>query len=239
MALRKTFTFNGENSSYYGLYISGAKVFNTTRRSYTKVPVPSRNGDFIQSDNRYENQVYQYEAFLFGDVERKTDDIASWLLSAKGYCRLEDDYHPDFYRKAFFGENMEYELTDLIGGTGVITFDCKPGKWLKSGEHIVTITEANSHIFNPTKFDAEPIIRIYGKGSVTINGYTVTLDRKGSVYAEVDCEAKQVIENTGAFMNDSVTITNWKFPVLSPGKNTIILGSGVTKVEVIPNWWTV
>ena len=29
------------------------------------------------------------------------------------------------------------------------------------------------------------------------------------------------------------------FPVLSPGENTITLGSGITQIQITPRWWVV
>ena len=37
--------------------------------------------------------------------------------------------------------------------------------------------------------------------------------------------------------NGNVELSDYNFPVLVPGTNTITLGTGITKVEITPRWW--
>ena len=116
-----------------------------------------------------------------------------------------------------------------------MTFDCDARRFLKNGDNIITLT-ANGSIFNPTYFDAKPLIRAYGTGSFTINDITVTIT-SANVYTDVDCEIMDAYKGT-TNCNSNISTTNNEFPALRPGANNITL-SGITKLEITPRWWTI
>jgi phage-related protein len=86
-------------------------------------------------------------------------------------------------------------------------------------------------VYNPTLFDAKPLIRVYGKGSITVNGETMEWSGS-SEYVDIDCDIQDCYY-MGANMNNYVT---GDFPVLSPGDNVIAF-TGSTSVRITPRWW--
>lgn len=233
------FTFNGVDSVSYGLYVSGDKTFNSAEKDYTKVSVPGRNGDLLYFNNRYKNVNLSYRGVVICDYEAHTEEIRSWLLSADGYCRLEDSYHPNEFRMAAFAGPIDFNTYMLNAGETTIMFDCKPERWLKSGEQWLSIETGNRIINNPTKFSAKPIIRVYGYGRFVIGNETVEITNPGesSAYIDIDCEIQDCYEGT-INQNKYVIISN-NWPVLKPGSNGVtILDSEITKIQIKPRWWT-
>lgn len=246
MAVRKYFTFNGESSKDYGIYLTGNNTFNGTTKRQSKTTVQGRNGDVIISDDSYENQDYPYTVGMFANTETELDEkienFRSWLLSSYGYCRLEDDYHPNEYRMAQFAGDINLTITNLLHAEGNISFDCKPQRFLKSGEKAIEFTTSGS-IENPTRFGSKPLITITGVGKVNIGLGHITIS-EGFTWDEitVDCEQCNCYGALGYNANKYVTV-DWNtyshyFPVLGAGHNDVYLGDGISKVVITPRWWT-
>lgn len=185
-AIFKALTFNGESSRTYGVYITGQAVYNAPTRDVEMVTIPGRSGAFPLDHGRFENIEGTYPAGTFADNEEDfaaaISDFRNALCAAKGYCRLEDEYNPDEYRLAIYKSGLEVEPAQLKAGEFDITFECKPQRYLKSGETAVTIG-ASTALTNPTRFEASPEIRVKGYGTVAFNGYQVEIP--DAVYGDV------------------------------------------------------
>lgn len=228
-------TFNGVNSLVNGLYVSGSRTFNSAEKDYTKVSVPGRSGDLLIFNNRYKNVEVVYDAIVIDDYANRTEDIRAWLLSANGYCRLEDTYHPNEFRMASFSGPIDFDTVMLEAGATELTFDCKPQRWLKIGEVPIIIEATEQTITNPTLFQAKPLIRVYGAGVIGIGNSSITVLTAGANYIDIDCDTQNCYEGTNN-KNYQVEISKW--PILQPGPNTISFEGGITKVQIIPRWWT-
>ncbi len=141
----KKLIFDGQSSGDYGVYITGEAVFNAPVRDVEMVEIPGRNGTLALDKGRFENIEVSYPAGIFADNERDFAEAVSsfrnFLCSRSGYCRLEDDYNPDEYRMAVYKSGLEVDPRKLMAGEFDLVFDCKPQRWLKSGEDPVTIGE--------------------------------------------------------------------------------------------------
>ena len=235
-----SFTFNGKDSwEDFGVYIGGQGTYNAPQRVITKTSIPGRNGDLLHDEGRYMNATVTYNIVVMHEFREKTDELRAWLLSPTTYVRLTDTYHPDEYRMAIVSGGLDFETSayNLTGKTQVI-FDCKPQRFLKSGENTITLT-ASGTVTNPTLFDSKPLITVYGNGvcSFTLRNKTVTITDVSS-YVVVDSESMNVYKGATS-MNDKVTLSDEGFPVLIPGNNGIALGGNTTKIEIVGRWWTI
>jgi len=174
-------TFGGVNSADYGIYISGEGVFNAPKRAVEMVTIPGRNGEFVLDQGRYENITVTYPAFNFepGDYETFASRLANFrnaICSQKGYQRLTDTFHPDEYRMAVYTDGLEIKPIKYNTASQFdIVFDCKPQRFLTSGETAVTMTSGQS-ITNPTLFDSQPMLEVYGYGNIRIGGDVISID---------------------------------------------------------------
>lgn len=206
-------------------------------KKYSVVSVPGRNGALHIDTGAYNNYTQPYEIGIRASekgLSRTARDIAQWLYTPNGYCRLEDSYEPDVYRMAYFSgpQDIENILNQL--GRATIEFSCKPQRFLKSGEIAVKVP-SRENINNPTAFKALPLITIVGSGQgrLQIGEYVVEIQSlDGNLI--LDCDLQNAYYGT---TNLNSTISAPDFPVLIPGDNKITY-TGDWEVEIVPRWWT-
>ena len=145
-AIFKTLEFDGVSSRTYGIYITGDAVYDAPARDVEMVTIPGRNGSFAQDNGRFENITVTYPAGIYADTEEDyaeaVSEFRNFLCSRRGYCRLEDDYNPDEYRMAIYKSGLDVDTKQLKAGQFSLEFECKPQRFLKSGEEVVTIDDS-------------------------------------------------------------------------------------------------
>ena len=229
------FIYNGQSSRDLGLVLSGEDTWVTPTPELEHISVPGRSGDLLLSNRRYSNVELTYRVGIPRFFAPTYSALMNFLLVDAGYHRLEDSYHPEVFRLAV----MESEVSPHMGarnhsGTFDLTFSCKPQQYLKSGER-TTVFTANGSLFNPTRFDAKPLLRVYGTGQLGIGEETITIAANPD-YIDLDCETEDAF--CGATnMNAEITLSSGDFPVLRPNSSGIVLGSGITRLEITPRWW--
>ena len=175
----KSFTFGDVVSTDYGVQILGEGVFNAPERVVEMIEIPGRNGTFALDKGRFENIEVTYPATLIADnvtdFAEALSDLRNALCSKRGYMRLEDDYHPDEYRMAVYKEGLEVDEEVLRVGKFNIKFDCKPQRFLTSGETAVSVDSGDT-LTNPTLFEASPMLEVEGYGDIVLNGYSISIN---------------------------------------------------------------
>lgn len=236
--MRNYFTFDSVDSRTYGVYISGSGVFNAPERAVDFISVPGRNGALVGTEKRLENIDVTYPAYIYASTDSNLSSLKSILLSRTSYKRLEDSYHTDEFRKAVFVGEFDVEPDkNLRAAQFDITFNCKPQRWLKSGEATTTITTTGTTISNPTLFASQPMITVTGYGDMYIGSQKITIQQ---MYTSVviDSEVGDCYSGLNN-ANPYITFQTDEFPVLEPGSNSITFDNTITKVEIIPRWWKV
>lgn len=241
-AIFKSLTFDGESSRDYGVYISGSGVYNSPERDVEMITIPYRNGAFVQDNGRFNNIEVTYPAGVYADTEedfaQAVSDFRNFLASKVGYCRLEDEYHPDEYREAVYKSGLEVTPKMLKAGEFNIVFECKPQRFLKSGEERTEKTSSSWTITNPTLFESKPLLELYGTGSATVNGGSITSTPStlGALPLEFGpgAQANQCAVTNRAQYNTGDTI---RFYALAPAPiMTIVLDYGsVSSMNVVKN----
>ena len=170
------FIFDGENSRDYGVYITDVEVFGAPKRKVQMISIPGRNGDYALDEGSFENIAVKYECALGAgsesDFNDGISDFRNWLASKVGYKTLSDEINTGEFRKAVFLDGMEVPTLNKKSGTFDVVFDCKPQRFLDSGETPVTLTSGDT-ITNPTLFDASPLLQVWGYGDINLNNETV------------------------------------------------------------------
>ena len=177
-AIYKGFTFDGVSSKTYGVYITGDGVYDAPERDVEMVTIPGRNGAFTLDKGRFNNITVTYTAGMFGgthaDFAEGMAALRAALCSRKGYVRLVDDYNPDEYRLAVYRSGLEVDPATLESGQFTIQFDCKPQRFLTTGETAVELQSGDT-ITNPTLFESRPMLQIWGYGEFTVGGDTLEI----------------------------------------------------------------
>lgn len=232
--MRDFLLFNGTPSTDFGVYVASANQLDAPKRSEEALTVPGRNGTLTYDNGCFEDVEVDYTFYVPGRVVDNVRDFRNFLLSQAGKKRIEDTLHPEEYREGKPTEGLSMESFDRVNGTFTFGFTCSPQRFLKSGERTKTFTASGS-IYNPTKMEARPLIRVYGSGELTIGDKLVTIASNNYDYIDIDCMIRDCYCKT-ANANSSVTVST-DYPVLDPGENGIAIGTGITKVEIIPRWW--
>ena len=231
--------FNGYRSDEFGIYISGHGTYNAPKRKCETINVPGRNGSLKIDGGAFENVQVTYECAIVRNFADNAAAMRSWLLSSSGYCRLEDTYHPDEFRMAQYSDGIDFtDFTQLLRAASVtLTFDCKPQRFLKSGDNPIYNPVK---IYNPTSFPAKPIIKFkvsaesgsveYGECNIAIAGMTI-----GDIIT-IDAETMDAVGASGGNANRGVTITGDM--ELHPKSFTTVSSSGITDLTITPRWWT-
>lgn len=191
----KSFTFDGVNSRDYGVYITGEGVFNAPERNVEMIDIPGRNGAFALDKGNFNNIEITYPAGIFADTEADfadaVSDLRNFLCSKVGYVRLEDDYNTGEYRLAIYKSGLEVSHDMLTNGEFDITFECKPQRYLTSGETAVAVASGGT-LTNPTLFDSHPQLQVVGYGNIDINGADIDVENVpvGNITKDVSPQTK-------------------------------------------------
>lgn len=221
MGLLNHLTYDGVDSSDFGVFISGEGVFDAPARRGEMISIPGRNGSLFMDEGVFENITVEYPAFIGTGYEElfrtKLGDLRSALSSRGNYKRLEDTYHPDEFRLGVYREGLEVDPKHITrAGNFTMKFDCKPQRFLVEGETSFIYSE-NGAIFNPTLFASSPLIRVLGNGTVAIgenglyrftvsnNPGTITIDTElmeayipaGTLYPWTDENGVQLTQEIG------------------------------------------
>ena len=172
MGLLNHLTYDGVDSSDFGVFISGEGAFDAPARRGEMISIPGRNGSLFMDEGVFENITVEYPAFIGTGYEAlfrtKLGDLRSALSSRGNYKRLTDTYHPDEFRLGIFREGLEVDPQHITRAGGfTMKFDCKPQRFLVSGEDSV-VFYGNGSITNPTLFASSPLIKVIGNGTVAI-----------------------------------------------------------------------
>lgn len=176
----RNLTFDGVSLKNYGVYISGDAVYDSPERDVEMISIPGRNGTFALDKGRFNNIEVTYPAGVFSDSQTnfadKVSALRNQLASRTGYRRIEDEYHPDEYRMGVYKRGLEFDPVHYNEASEFdITFDCKPQRFLKSGEVSVAVNSGNT-LTNPTLFESNPLLMAKGYGTIDLNGQPITIN---------------------------------------------------------------
>jgi len=242
--------YGGESSSDYGMVVAEAPSFERPQRKQTTYSVPGRNGVILFQQNAWNDTTRSYKVWLAEAIEEDSGGVRSGYLVEKvnafeamlnskvGYQRLTDNFEPDIFRLAYYsgGDDFSNQMTQY--GEATIRFNCRPERFLLSGDSFVTVANGGS-ITNPTKFDSKPLIKITVSSTQTITvaiaGTAITANVDDYIY--IDCEAMNAYRQDGENKNTDISGT---FPVIKANSsNAIVITGTVTKVEIKPRYFTV
>ena len=237
------FVYNGVNSSSWL-----ARVFPTDSmlkapaHKYDEVVVPGRSGKLLFDLASYDNLPREYDVQIIGDTElSRFIALRNYLASCTGYLRLTDSFDPTHYYMAAYTEafNLTADWHSQKRGRGTIAFDCKPQRFLLSGETVVVFTSTGT-ITNPTRFASKPLLKVTTTSSsasvLGVGSTNITIRRTGVIY--IDCETGRAY-NGATPLDTFISLNTIDYPTLAPGSNGISLGSGISKVEITPRWWEI
>ena len=200
MAIAHNLVFGNVSARDYGIFISGEGAYDAPVRNVEFVTVPGRNGAIPIDKGSYDNITIEYPAFTFAltqtEFRKKLTDFKNAIMSQIGYQRLVDTYHPDEYRMAIYCEGLEVDpIYYSRAGSFTLKFTCKPQRYLTSGEAEIEVSNGDV-VNNPTLFDASPLLKIDGYGTVSFNGYEIETQNRNVNTVTLWENTSQSFDNT-------------------------------------------
>ena len=235
---RGLIVYGGETSSDYGIVVGEVPSFDKPTRRSNVFNVQGRNGSIIFQDGSFDDVTRSYKVWVAEDnnnLADKVNAVSAWLYSKTGYQRLEDSFEPDVFRLAYYNGSGNVSNELMTVGETTLSFVCRPERFLKSGEEVVSVTNGDS-INNPTRFEAKPLIHIEGSGTVSVGIGGKTITASISDYINIDCDRLNAYRLPSENKNTDITGT---FPTITTGINTITLTGTITKCEITPRYFTI
>lgn len=235
---RGLIVYGGGSSADYGIVVSEAPSFDKPTKRSNVFNVQGRNGSIIFQDGSFDDVTRSYKVWIAeenNDLADKVNAVSGWLYSKSGYQRLEDSFEPDVFRLAYYNGSGNISNELMSYGETTLTFTCRPERFLKSGEQEIEVQNGDS-IFNPTMFDAKPLIHIEGSGVVTFNISGTAIVANITDFINIDCDRLDAYrlpsENRNAYISGT-------FPKILSGANTIGITGTVSKVTITPRFYTI
>lgn len=246
---------NTELNSVYNCSIFRIDSDYAPARLYNHLEIPGRSGDLLLDEQRYENVEMSYMAVFSGiNADSNCRGMINFLTSRVGYKKLQDSEH--FVNGSQTNYSSEHYMAILADALRPIitperqlikveiTFQRKPQRYLYSGTLSTNYTAASNEITNPTLFASLPKITVVGTGTLKLNdqdivitgGYTVNDSTRITIDSEMmDCyfQYGSPVYN----LNQYVSFSDNKFPVLKQGVNTLVIPSGISSCVIVPRWW--
>lgn len=173
------FTFDGEDSRDYGVYVNDVSVFDAPEKDIEMIEIPGRNGAYALDRGRFMNIEVTYHCVLGAssddDWSEGVSNLRNFLASRKGYCVLEDDFNAGEYRLAVYRSGLNVSNINTKIGEFDVVFDCKPQRWLTAGQAAISMTSGDE-VENPTLFDASPLLMIDGYGTINLGADTIKIN---------------------------------------------------------------
>ncbi len=258
--LDETFYIDGVDARNFGIYLQRPIEFSEAIPVVERQSIPGRNGDLIFETGSYENRTGTASCFcLRKDVEKAISAVGRFLMSKHGYRRLETSDDPDHFWLARIENSPAIAQRMRTLAPFEITFDCKPQRFLKSGEETVVLypTEQDdgfgvTHIINNQHgFPASPLIKIFvaaddapfdltnqrpNTSIYEIRDRIIGRVSGGTLDLSIDCDTYNAYNDSGNQNKNIVSVSG--FPVIRPGENELrVFGLVIEKVELTPRWW--
>ena len=230
----KHLTIGGKDLLDFGVYYDGSEWWRIPSRDIEEVTVPGRSGNYIIDGGRFENITIPFNCSIRRGFQSQFSGLISYLMTLKGYQRIESSEEPNVYRMGFISGRIEPD-TGVLNRYGQFTINInfKPQKWLAEGEQIITVA-SGMRLMNPTGFIAQPMIYVEGTGTIQVGSVSATLSANTGTTV-IDCESMNAYEGN-INRNPDLTLSGDTFPYLDSG-TTGISYTGFTSVKLKTRWW--
>lgn len=230
-------TFDGVPSTTFKCYTNGNQTFLSSDADIESKQIPGKSGDLLRFNKRFNNVDVAYDCWIAEHMRENLRALRSFLLSRYSYVRLEDTYHPDEYRMAVYSGSVDPTVSfENTVAAFTLTFNCKPQRFLKSGEITSTSSNGRIDLFNPSYIESKPLIRIYGNGTLTVGNKEIVVSNNEGQYLDFDCELMDAYTGEVNRNSDIVTSDN-DFVTLHSGSVSITSEGDITSFEVTPRWF--
>lgn len=232
------FWIDGQRCDDVGIQLQGPVTFSSAAPKLSTISVPGRNGDLHFYEGSFSNVMGEVSCFVLQKIRANEalNAITKWTLLYPGYHRLEVSDEPEHFREARVISGPENEMRAHILAPFRLSFDCKPQKFLKSGQRAIHLQQSGQVLRNPG-FTSLPLLIVHGSGPATLSVGDIVVqfskDFGGSI--TLDCETQNAYNG---YQNKNSVIDAPIFPNLPSGESSISWEGGITRIDITPRWWT-
>lgn len=132
---KRWMTIGGVSLDEFNCHLLMPGIASSPERDVQVIEVPGRSGDLVIDNGRFKNRSVEYKCVIDGsDSQYDFERMMAWLKSLKGYQRIEESYHPEYYRMGLFSAAVEPEEQNLHQVAFTLKANCKPQKYLMTGD---------------------------------------------------------------------------------------------------------
>ena len=219
---------NGKSSrDFPNLLIEELPPMQLPEKKVEVIEVEGMSGNLTITDDCYLGMDKSVNCKLYGSDD--VDVIAQWIANCE---TIVFSNKPDRFYKARFKGQIDFERSLANNRSFIPIFECQPFGYAIDN-NTINITKSGTTFKGKGSYWCEPILKIYGTGTIniTVNDTQVTLkDVNG--YIVVDTQKKRTYKDFNLLNNKKIG----DFPTLSYDTNTVSWFGTVDKVEIIPNW---
>lgn len=163
MNINGYFIFDGfDTRTLPGVTVVRGETLESPAREFDVREIPGRNGNLLLDNRKYPNTEITYHVMIRENVESTFRQLAGFLLSRTGYCKLSDSWSTSEFYLAYVSQPIVPTVSrgDELG-TFEVVFNRKPQRFLVSGETEYSNSEYPNTVVvdNPTYFESRPIIK--------------------------------------------------------------------------------
>ena len=225
------FEWNEVRCTEYGIHVLEQPVLTLPNERATFVAVPGRSGSLtvLEGDDVYDDLVLTAQCMV-ENLERY-EEIAAYL---RGGGRVTFANRPEGYYEARIVNQIPFEK--ILRGNPhrafAVNFRCKPF-WYADSAPMITVTRSGTFVTNPGNVYAEPVITVYGSGSITFMVGMTIVELEG-IPGSITLDSQLQEAYSGVTGLNSAM--SGDFPILQPGANAISWTGSVSRVVVEPHW---
>ena len=188
MNINGYFIFDGlDTRTLSGVTVIRGDTLESPAREFDVREIPGRNGDLLLDNRKYPNTEITYWVMIRENVESTFRQLAGFLLSRTGYCKLSDSWSTSEFYLAYVSQPIKPAVSqgDEKGAFEVV-FNRKPQRFLVSGETPATLitstgspTDSIANLVNPTWFSSRPQIKLKLAQNASESGFNIF---RGALY---------------------------------------------------------
>lgn len=188
MNINGYFIFDGfDTRTLPGVTVVRGETLESPARDFDVREIPGRNGDLLLDNRKYPNTEITYHVMIRENVESTFRQLAGFLLSRTGYCKLSDSWSTSEFYLAYVSQPIVPTVSrgDELGAFEVV-FNRKPQRFLVSGETPAELTSTGyytlANLVNPTWFPSRPQIKLKLARYASMAGFNIF---QGALYTRL------------------------------------------------------
>lgn len=230
----ETFIFNNKNAwEDLGIFITKQVEFPLPQETIDFIEVEGRSGALTIKRGTYSDLEISMElGFLYKGFRKKIINIQKWLFNIEDNTLKFTDYMEKCYKV------KKVEVSDInreikIKGSFTAKFICEP--FLYDSIPQKNIFKTEEILNNDSSIESYPVIKI--NSGEEIRDIIIKINSKEFKLKQVsgDIIINSELLTVTSFGENILSKTLGNFPIISPGRNKIIL-SGIENIQITPNF---